>query len=296
MKKEVKIAISIFLAIWIFVMGIEIGAYKEKKKQPANVPVVSVTESTTQTTTQSTTQPTTESTTQPTTESTTAVQGGDTTTTQPTSANTGNDISSLSKDQIVAEVVKYVNQAKAEQNMSATKDENINVQIVDISVSFLKDTVNNIVSGLVGDGPTTTNYTFTNGQTADGKTPFGEIPPCGMAFELPVEGVADAKAEKQGDLTVYTVTLVEEHTTKDAPVPKYNEKTVGYLDITSLDIPLEITTANMHYPATVVEVTVDANGKVTKLVNKLPMSGEGAISMGSASFEGGQNETWVFTY
>ena len=35
MKKEVKIAISIFLAIWIFVMGIEIGAYREKKKQPA---------------------------------------------------------------------------------------------------------------------------------------------------------------------------------------------------------------------------------------------------------------------
>ncbi len=295
MKKEVKIAISIFLAIWIFVMGIEIGSYKEKKKQPTNVPVVSVSDTTTQTTTQTTTETTTETTTQPTTESTTAVQGGDTTTSS-TSANAGNDVSSLSKEQIVAEVVKYVNQAKAEQNMSAVKDESINVTIVDISVSFLKDTVNNIVKNLVGDGPTTTNYTFTNGQTADGKTPYGEIPPCGMAFELPVEGVVDAKVEKQGDNTVYTVTLVEEHTTKDAPVPQYNSKTVGYLDITSLDIPLEITTANMHYPATVVEVTVDANGKVTKLVNKLPMSGEGAVAVGSAKFEGGQNETWVFTY
>ncbi len=294
MKKEVKIAISIFLAIWIFVMGIEIGSYREKKKQPANVPVVSVSDSTTSTT-QTTTETTTETTTQTTTESTTAPQGGDTTTTS-TTANAGNDVSSLSKEQIAAEVVKYVNQVKAEQNMTAVKDEAINVQIVDISVSFLKDMVNNVVSGLVGDGPSTTNYTFTNGSTADGKTPNGEIPPCGMAFELPVEAVADAKAEKQGDNTVYTVTLVEEHTTKDAPIPQYNSKTVGYLDITSLDLPFEITTANMHYPATIVEVTVDANGKVTKLVNKLPMSGEGAISMGSASFEGGQNENWVFTY
>lgn len=306
MKKEVKVVISVILAIWLFVMGIEIGAYREKTKiaeTTTTAPiVVTTTESTTaQTTTETTTQATTESTTAASTtvvdvNATTSQTAVENTTTTTTLAPAGP--TTLSKEEIVAEVAKAVNAAKQEQNFTAVKDESIEVEIVDISVSFLRNTVNSVIKSLTGDGPTQTNYTFTNGLTSDGKSPHGEIPPCGKDFTLPAEGVKEAKMEKVGDTTVYTLTIVEEHTTKDAGVPQYNSQAIGYLDLASIadKIPFEITTANMHYPGSTVEVTVDANGKLTKLVNKLPMSGEGAVSAGSASFEGGLDETWVFTY
>ncbi len=295
MKKEVKIVISIFLAIWIFVMGVEIGVYKEKtrEKETTTVPVITTTATTTMTTT--TTQPVV-TTTQSTTEGSTAIDVNATeSTTASTTASTTSS-AEMSKAEIVAAVSKYVNQVKSEQNMTAVKDESIVVNIVDLSVSFLRDTVNSVIKNLVGDGPSSTTFTFVNGQTEDGKTPYSEIPPCNKDYTLTAEGVADAKVEKVGDNTVYTITIVEEHTTKDSPIPTYNSQAIGYLDITSLDIPLEITTANMHYPGSTVEITVNANDKVIKAVYKLPMSGEGAVSLGSASFEGGLDESWEFTY
>ena len=80
-----------------------------------------------------------------------------------------------------------------------------------------------------------------------------------------------------------------------------NATTVGYLDIASLDLPsVTIATADMKYSGSTVEITVNADGKVTKLVNKIPMSGKiGAkISFfeGDATIEGGQDESWTFTY
>ena len=33
MKKEIKVIIAIVLAVWFFVMGFELGSYKEKKAQ-----------------------------------------------------------------------------------------------------------------------------------------------------------------------------------------------------------------------------------------------------------------------
>ena len=31
MKKEIKVIIAVVLAVWFFVMGFELGAYKERK-------------------------------------------------------------------------------------------------------------------------------------------------------------------------------------------------------------------------------------------------------------------------
>ena len=36
MKKEIKVIISVVLAVWFFVMGFELGSYKEKKAQSEN--------------------------------------------------------------------------------------------------------------------------------------------------------------------------------------------------------------------------------------------------------------------
>ena len=74
MKKEIKIAIAVVLSIWFFVMGFEIGVYKERKAQvQSGNEVVNTVNPTTQPTAQPTVPPTTVPTTIPTTAPTTVL-------------------------------------------------------------------------------------------------------------------------------------------------------------------------------------------------------------------------------
>ncbi len=313
MKKETKIIALVVVAIWLFVMGFELGTYKERKahvESAATNPPVITTQPTVAPTTQPTTQPTTAPTTQPTTQllpstdvvvpSTDVVAPTTAPTEAPSTAAPTDDVSTLSKAQIIEKMNTYMAQLKAEQNMSATMKESIKVDIKDCSVPSATSTINNIISNLAGDE--TNSYTFTNGQTADGQTPFSLIPPLDKTFKLVEAGVATAKAEKQGDNVVYTVVLVAENTTAASPVPTYNSEVIGYLDIMGLDLPtVEISSADLKYPGSTVSITVNAAGKVTHLLNEMPMSGYGAATIakfisGNATFEGGLNETWDFTY
>ena len=59
MKKEVKAIIAVVLAVWILVMGIEIGSIREKKKAVSANNTTTVAESTTTTTAPATTESTT---------------------------------------------------------------------------------------------------------------------------------------------------------------------------------------------------------------------------------------------
>ncbi len=310
MRKEFKIAICVILAIWIFIMGIEIGAYRENKGNEvptANPPVVNITTTEPTTTAPTTTQPVTVPTTQsdvsdPTVTDSTAPTGG-TESTAPTQ-NNSNDPSTYSKAQIIENMNKAVNALKAEPNVTAHKMESIKIEVTDCTVQAAISTINKIIQGIAGDDEQT--YTFTNGQGTDEDgntvTPKDMIPPIKKDFLLSDAGVATATAKKDGDNTVYTVTIVTENTTADQPEPLYNAACIGYLNIMGLDLPgVTITQADMHYPGSTVEVVVNAQGKVIKLVNIMPMTGEGMAKIpllgeGMAKFEGGLNETWDFTY
>ncbi len=220
------------------------------------------------------------------------------------------DPSQYTDDEVIQWINYYVNLVKSEQSMTAKKTESIKVKVLDCSVPSLTDTVNNIVDGLVGNGGDSFTYTIAGGAVAStddpeastSDTPFSLIPPCGKQFVVSKEGVVDAKAEvdANGNVT-YTVVLVAEDTTLASPEPFYNATAIGYLNLADLDIPLaKINRADMHYPGSTVSVTVDANDKVIKLYNKLPMSGKGeasiAFATGTADFEGALDETWEFTY
>ena len=313
MKKEVKTIIAVVLAVWILVMGIEIGSIREKKNiAKANA----TTETTTQapqttteapdTTTQAptTTQPATPAPVIPGTSDAPVVP--DTTTTAP-AAN--GDVSSMSKDEVINKVVEYVNKVKSEQNMTCHKTENINISLTALSIEPARSVVNDAIKSAVGE-PVDEVITVVNGIATypNGSTrPVKEaIPPSNEVtkdFSLSADGVVSYKAEKQGDSTVYTVVLVEETTNASNPKPKHNSTAIGFLDLLSIELPSVITIAdsNMKYPGSTVEVTVNAEGKVTKLVNKLPMIGDVSakitlIGSGSASFEGNLDEIWEFTY
>ncbi len=314
MKKEVKIAIAAFVAVWIFIIGIEVGVYKERKANFENSTTVAPPVITTEAPTESTTQPTTETTTQPTTQvipSTDVVPSSDVnanvSVSESTTAALSNDPALMTKDQVLEKVVSYMAQVKSEQNMTAVKKENITVNLTELSISAAKSIVNTIISNLVGDGPTEVTYTFSGGQASDPEnngnmvTPNDVIPPTSKAFSLTSAGVKEGKAEKIGDNTVYTLILVEESTTLDNPEPTHNAVAIGYLNLGGIDVsPAKLTKADMHYPGSTVVVTVDANDKVIGLKNELPMTGDGEAEVwsmtGSASFEGALNEEWTFSY
>lgn len=295
MKKEVKIVIAVVLAVWLFVMGFEIGGYAEKKKfveAQSTLPAIT------------TTVPTTFPTTMPTVPTSQDSNNTDTSDGGTTGSNTSADPSSMSKDEIVRKVNTYMNQIKSEQNVQFHETATVYVNVVDCSVPSVIGTINNVISGIVGKLDPEQNYTFVGGQAVnkDGNTITlnDVVPPLSKTFSLPVEGVASAKAEKQGDNTVYTINTVAENTTIENQVPPYHDNSLGYLDITAFDLPINVTKGDMHYPGSTLIVTVDGNDKVIGVNVHLPMTGEGGTKIlgqeGTASFEGALDKVQTFTY
>lgn len=307
MKKEIKVIIAVVLAVWFFVMGFELGAYKEKKAHSTINTVNPVT-----TTTQPSTNPEPIITTEPSTvtdptvtePSESDVNDNTTTKQDETTKATEKDPLNLSKDEIVAEVNKYVNQVKKEQNMTATGSGVVEVNVTDCSFQGAVSTINSIIKNITDNFGGDENYTFVNGQAtdADGNTvtPWDVIPPTHKDFLAADAGVASAKVEKVGENLKYTIVMVNEDTTMESPVPQYNSTVIGYLDLVSLDLPITLTQADMHYPGSTISVVVNSDGKVVELINELPMEGTGAAKfLGRevfASFAGALDEKWTFTY
>ena len=305
MKKEIKVIIAIVLAVWFFVMGFELGAYKEKKAQnPIDTvnPITTTQPTEPQPTLPSTTEPSTVP--EPTEPQPTVPGTDDTTANNDLTAPSAKDPLNLSKEEIVAEVNKYVNQVKKEQNMTASATSVVNISVTDCSAQGFVSTINNIITSITDKFGGEEKYTFVNGQAtdADGNTvtPWDVIPPTRKDFSALDAGVASAKVEKVGENTMYTIVMAVEDTTMTSPVPAYNSTVIGYLDLASLDLPITLTKADMHYPGSTISVVVSPDGKVVEIINKLPMEGTGATKfIGKevyASFGGALDEKWTFAY
>lgn len=305
MKKEVKVIVAVVLAVWFFVMGFELGAYKERKAQNE---VSTVNPITTTAPSESTLPQVTEPSTEPSTEPTLpGVSEEDNTTTTNNSVSdepSVKDPLSLSKEEIIAEVNKYVNQVKKEQNMTAKSTSVVNISVTECSAQSLVNTINNVITSITDKFGGEENYTFVNGQATDAEgnavTPWDVIPPTSKDFSALDAGVVSAKVEKVGENTMYTIVMAVEDTTMENPVPAYNSTVIGYLNLASIDLPFNLTRADMHYPGSTVSVVVNPDGKVVELINKLPMEGTGATKLigkeAYASFGGALDEKWTFTY
>lgn len=256
----------------------------------------------TQPVTQDTTAPQAETTPSP--ETTQAQKNDNETETKPA------DTSAMSNDEIASKITEAINSLKSEQNFKATKTEKTVININDCSISAATDLLNNICQKVAGEKVTT--YDFSGGQAVgigdDGKekndgnpvSPKEAIPPKKEDFKLSAAGIKDAKVSKSGDSTTYTVTLVSETSTIDK-APQFNEESVGFLNLGGFEIPtVTITQADINYPETIITVTVNGSGKVTNFKYEQPMDGTMAMKMaiisGSADFDGGNYETWEFTY
>lgn len=317
MKKEMKAVICVILSIWFFFMGFELGSYREKKNMVAqpgvqtsvqNVPQTAATQQTTAA--PQTTAPQTEATAAAD-DQTTATSGEQEQTTKKEDNNAPKDPASLSKAEILEAATKAINNMKAEQNMTAAQTENTQINVTSCSIQSAVGLINNIIQKMAGEKSAT--YQFVNGQ-ATGVRPDGSavedegvvsptqvVPPKSQNFGLTEAGLADATAAKDGENTVYTLKLVPESATFEAPAPAHNSVAIGYLDLSKVDISgATITKADMQYPGSTVTATVNPEGKLIKLDLNLPMTGYGEAKVvfanGNASFDGSQHEVWTFTY
>ena len=309
MNRTIKIIISVVLCVWIFAMGLELGAYRERKAINATLSGNNTVSSTTTTTkpsndnivieTPSTTQPQT-SEPQKADESTTAAPAGST---EPTEENKPASTVPQTNEEIAAAFNKAMNATKhSTRSCNAVKNTDVKIQVTDCSVSSLTGMVNSIAQRFTG--PETVEYSFVDGKatTSDGEITINDdFPPSSRDTALDAGGIAKASAEPYGDGGYkLSITLVSE-TSSLGNEPKYHANTVGYLDIEGLGISgVTFTEANFTYPGATVIICVNGDGLVEKYDCTLPMSGTGAgsikIASASATLEGSSTENWQFTW
>lgn len=300
MKKPVKIVISIVLAVWIFAMGIEIGAYRERKAINASIVTPSVSAPAN---TNAPTSPVPDSTApQP---DTTAPTEGSGTTAPPQSTDTtdkkNDEKPSLpkSKEDICAAFNQAMNNTKnATKNCNAHKKTDIQITVVDCSVPSITNIVNKVVQGFVGVDEA--DFAFVGGVTSDGKKINGELAPANTNTSISAAGVSSASCEAYGNGGQKITLKIVPETSSLGNIPPHHSASVGYLDLGSLDLPVNITQADMEYAGATVTITVTADGLVDTYHCDFPMRGTGSGNKlglsGSATFEGAMIEDMTFAW
>lgn len=296
MNRTVKIIVSIVLCVWIFAMGIELGAFRERKA--INASITSGKTSQVQPAPSSSQAPSIS-------QAPSSISAP--TASQATSASADStkkdDKNTSKKPSTKEEIAKAFNDAmnktkNMKQNCNAKKTTNVQINVVDCSVPRLTSTVNKIVQNFTGEK--TTDFAFVNGVTDDGKTVLSELPPSNKETTITAAGISAATCDDYGDGGYkIAITIVPETGTLDS-APQHHSASVGYLDVASLGLNVNITKADMTYPGATVTICVNKNGLIDTYDCKFPMSGSGEAKLlgitGSASFEGGMDETWTFTW
>lgn len=306
MNRTMKIVVSIILCVWIFAMGIELGAYRERKAINANISTGNQVQNTVQTTT---TQPVpTETTTQPTPTETTT-QASKTDDNSPTDSTAPGETTTVApkNDEVKIptsneEIAKAYNDAvnatkNTTKTVNAVQYENVTMTIVDSTIpSMLQSGVNSILQGLMGEE----THNFTNGVDEDGNTFKDSFPPSSGAAALEAAGIKSATSEAYGEGGYkLTISLVEEKGTYETP-PKYHSVSVGYLNLDSLGLPVTITSADFNYPGATVTICVNGEGLIDTYEVDFPMNGTGTGkalgATASLTIDGGMDEKWTMTW
>lgn len=262
-------------------------------------------EDTTNTTEISTTAPTT---TAPTTvPSTTPSEPGTTAPSKPDAPSTDNGKEDTtdkkdegeSKEEILKKVSDGINTLKApDASYIGKKNQYIDIKLTDCSVPQVMGLINGVLERFMGEEKF--DYDFVNG-VADDPDEGGQIttdkaiPPSLKPFGLTIDGVEDAWVEKDGENTVYTITVVPEESTMDQK-PKYHDVACDVIALESLNIPAKITKADYKYSGTKISVTYNPQGQVVRYHEYFDMYGVGeGGAMGVTAtcvMEGYIDETW----
>ncbi|MBQ3519762.1 MAG: hypothetical protein IJA31_10645 [Clostridia bacterium] len=208
-----------------------------------------------------------------------------------------------SKEQILNAMCTAVNSVKTAQNFGAVKYQNIDMKLIECSMPFAVGIANPIIEKFTGEE--TLNYQFVNGSCIGPKsgepvTPNLVIPPSDRLFSLDGNGITSAVVTQDGYDTTYSISLVPETATLEAPVPYYHALCMDYLDMNALDLGIaKINKGNYTYPGATVNVTVNQLGQIIRYEEYMPLSAFGEGSLGitaSGTISGSLHEVWTFTW
>jgi hypothetical protein len=313
MKKEIKVVAIILVALIVFLSGYGLGASKgiqitiggtvEVNGGAVNAGAVQ------QPATQApvTQAPVTQA---PVTQAPTEAPAGDDTTDAPATdapaADSGSTAVPSGKEEIAAAYNKAVNDYKAYTGKVMLKK----TEAIDVKAKDLPSAVEGIVNGVIQKFITssTEEFTFENGVDVNDPNRYvsHKMVPNGRDAEVQAAGLAEATATPNAD-GGYTMKIkfVQETSvfdgTSNVSEPTYHKGAMDPLDLGTLDInPIKITKADMTYPGAEVEATVDAQGRLVKLHNYLPLggSGTGSVSVVKATIgiEGNMDTVYEITY
>ncbi len=309
MKKEIKVVAIVLVALIVFLGGFGLGASKginitidgDLKLEGA---AGAVNAGATQATTQPTTAPTTAPTQAPSGgDTTTAPSGGDTTTEAP-KGDAGKIPSTPAE--IAAAYNKAINDTK--NYKGAVHVNKVSTIAIEVTECPGGNTVLKIIQPIVDGftGTTTKDYDYNNGvdtYDANSTNLYDRITPGGRDAKLTEAGIASASATAEGDGYKMTIKLVAEKSSFDGTNtvnPVNHESIMDPLNLATLDIPLEITAADMDYPGATVEATVDGQGRLTKLSVVMPLDGSGtgkaAFIEATVGLAGSLDDVYTLTY
>ena len=314
MKQETKIVAIVLALLIVFLSGFGLGATKgiNIKIEGAAVqtggeaadPAPQTTTAAPQTTTaapQTTTAAPQTTTAAP--QTTTAAPSGDTTTAAP--SNSGVKVPSGNAE-IVAAYNKAVNDAKHYTGrVTLKKHDIINVGLADNAAASI---INPVIEKLTKTEPK--EATFENSVGVDDNTrelTKWIIPGGGRDAALQEAGVVSASATPNGDGGyTMTLTLVAEDSnfdgTQNTSEPIHHMSVMDPLNLASLDLgdAIKITEAALHYPGATLTATVDGQGRLVKLEQKLPLEGTGkgkaAVIPVTLQLSGSMDGNYEFIY
>lgn len=314
MKKEIKVVAIVLVALIVFLAGFGLGATKgininigsesginvNVNGGTGSAPVVAPTQAPTAApTTQAPTQAPTAA---PSGDTTTAAPSGDTTTAAP--APSGTSVPST-KAEIAAAYNKAINDMRAYPGkLTLKKHDIIDVQLKDLP-SIAEKIITPVVANLTKTEPQ--EWTFENGVdvTDPNRKLIEKTIPWGREATVTEASLvsATATANADGGYTMEITFIAEDSNfdgTKNTSEPTQHMTAMDPLNLGSLDLgPISISEAALHYPGATMTATVDGQGRLVKLYQKLPLEGTGTGKAGisiTLNLAGSMDGNYEFTY
>lgn len=210
-------------------------------------------------------------------------------------------VSAMSDQQLLDTLCAAINKTKAYTgNVSVNHVESFEANVTECTGGAIVKSVANTIVGMVIN-PVDEVLSFSGGKATNSEDEVLPIllPQKGN-FSLSMSGVKSISGSVNGTDTVIKVQLVQEQVDLYT-VPTANASAIGYLDINSYDTSvLEITSANINYVGSTLEVHIRPDGYVSYAKYAMPMNVEGSAKggsiSGSAVFDGQQTEIWQFNW
>ena len=306
MKQETKLVAIILAALIVFLSGFGLGATRGITIKVEGGAAVQTGGTQTAAPAEQTTAPPVQ-TTAPAEQTTTAPPAAEQTT-APAADNSGASSASVpsTKAEIAAAYNKAINDLRAYQGkVTMKKSDDVKIEVTDLP-ALAATAINAVVKNFTG--VTTSEYTFENGVDVNdpNRKLVEKIIPWNRDANVQEAGLVSASATPNADGGyTMTMTFVAEDSkfdgTKNTSEPTYHMGAMDPLNLASIDLGdvVSITSADLHYPGATLTATVDGQGRIVKIDNKLPLEGSGsgkAVISLTINMKGSMDSAYEFIY